>query len=163
MGTAHTHTRNVSGVSLVEVIVGISILAIILLAVGFSVNAFVDARSRLVLDAQALYLAEEGLEITRALRNEDWNTIDALSVDTVYYFDVATTTLAIGSTPEVIDGQFYREVIFREVYRDSDDDIVASTTSGATVDDEIVEAEVSVGGPTATTTLRALIGNISAI
>lgn len=152
-----------SGVSLIEVIVGISILAVILLAVGLSINAFAEARSRLVIDAQTLYLAEEGVEMVRALRDDDWDSIDSYAIDTTYYFDVATTTIAIGSTPEIIDGEFFRQVTFRQVYRNGSDDIVASTTGGASVDDELVEVEVSVGGPTGTTTLRSILSNIFAI
>ena len=152
-----------SGLTLIEVLIGISIIGGILVTIGLSVNAFVTARSELLVETQALYLTEEGVEITRALRNDDWNTVDAFTLDTPYYFAVATTTLAIGSTPEVIDNTFFRQVIFRSVYRNASDDIVASTTGGASVDGELREVEVSVGGPTGTTTLRTILSNLGAI
>lgn len=149
-----------SGITLIEVLVAVSIVSAILVVVGFSVTSFVEARSRLLVNTEALYLAEEGYEIVRALRNDDWATIDGYTVDTTYYLDVATTTIAIGGTPEVIDGTYYRSIIFREVYRDGNDDITASTTPGATVDPDMREVEIAVFGPTGTTTLRAIIGNI---
>lgn len=156
------HTRQ-SGITLIEVLIAISIITAMLVAVGLSVTAYVDARADLLDDMKAVYLAEEGYEVLRALRDEDWNTLDTLSLDTTYYFDLATTTLAVGGTPEVIDGSFTRSFALREVYRDSDDDITASTTTGATVDTEILEVEVTVVGPTGTTSMKSLLSNINAI
>lgn len=156
------HTRQ-SGITLIEVLIAISIITAMLVAVGLSVTAYVDARAALLDDMKAVYLAEEGYEVLRALRDEDWNTLDTLSLDTTYYFDLATTTLAVGGTPEVIDGAFTRSFALREVYRDGDDDITASTTTGATVDTEILEVEVTVVGPTGTTSMKSLLSNINAI
>ena len=130
---------------------------------GISVNTFVDARRALLNDTKSLYLAEEGYETLRALRDDDWNTLDALIIGTTYYLDVATTTIAVSGTPEVIDGEFYRSFVFNDVYRDADDDVTASTTPGATVDPEILEVTVSVFGPSGTSSLTALLTNLHAI
>ncbi len=152
-----------AGVTLIEVLIAISIITSMLVVVGLSVTAYVNARTELLDDMKAVYLAEEGYEMLRALRDDDWNTLDALTRDTIYYFDVATTTLAVGGTPEVVDGSFARSFVLREVYRDGDDDITASTTSGASVDTEIVEVEVTVVGPSGTSSVTSLLSNIDAI
>lgn len=151
------------GITLIEVVVAVGIVAVAIVAIGFSVNAFVDARSALLHNARAVYLAEEGYEILRAVRDDSWNTLDALSINNTHYLDVSTTTLAISGTPEVIDGIYYRSFEFTAVYRDGNDDVTASTTPGATIDNDMLEVEVSVFGPTGTSSMTALISNIYAI
>ena len=46
------------------------------------------------------------------------------------------------------------------IYRNNDDDVVASTTPGASTDPESRIVEVSVGGPSGTTTLTSILSNI---
>lgn len=152
-----------AGITLIEVLIAMSIIATMLIAVGLSVTAYVNARSELLTDLKALYLAEEGYEILRALRDEDWNTLDGLARDTTHYLTVATTTLGVSAVPEVVDGSFTRSFQLREVHRDANDDITASSTPGASVDSEIVFVEVMVVGPTGTTTMTSLLSNIDAI
>ena len=151
------------GITLIEVLAALSIIAVMVVVIGFSVTSFVDARSELLNNTKAVYLAEEGYEILRALRNDDWSIIDALVIGDTNYFAVATTTIAVSGTPEVIDGEFYRSFKLSSVYRDGDDDITDSTTPGAVVDTEILEVTVSVFGPTGTTSLTAILSNIFAI
>ncbi len=151
-----------SGVSLIEVMVAVSIIASMLGVVGFSVQSYVNARANLVNDMKALYLAEEGYEILRALRDDDWTTLSDLTIGSTYYLSVSTTTIATTTTQEIIDGEFYRSFVLDEVYRDGDDDVTVSTTPGATVDPDTLEMTMSVGGPSGTTTLRALLTNLHA-
>ncbi len=152
-----------AGIALVEVVIALGIIASILVAVGYSVTAYVDARSTLLANAKAVYLVEEGYEMLRVLRDDDWDTIDNLTVDTKYTLNVATTTLSVVAGVTTIDDDYAREFFVRELYRDSDDDITASTTSGATIDDDARWVEVSVGGPNGTTTFSAVLANIFAI
>ena len=91
-----------SGITLVEVMVAISIIASIVVAVGFSVTAYVDARSELLNDAKSVYLAEEGYEILRAIRDNDWNVIDVLTIGTTHYLSVSTTSINVSTTPEAV-------------------------------------------------------------
>jgi len=151
-----------SGVTLVEIIIGISIISMIVVAVGVSVTSFVDARSALLDDVKTLYLVEEGHELIKALRSSDWSTFDGLALDTIHYLDVSTSSLAFSTTPEVIDSDFYRSFIIREVYRDGSDDFATSTTPGATVDPDMKEVHVYVQGPNGTTSMPALLANIYA-
>ncbi len=153
--------KNEAGVSLVEVLVAIAIISIILVAVGFSVTAFVSAREKLLNDTKSLYLAEEGYEILRVIRDDDWNTLDALTREATYYLDVSTTTLAVSTTPEVIDGEFYRSFVLNVAYRNNNDDFVE--TGGTLPDAGTVHVEMSVFGPNGTTTLSALLTNLHAI
>lgn len=79
------------------------------------------------------------------------------------YLDVSPASVGVGVSPEIIDSEYRRSFIVREVYRDANDDIVASTTAGATVDDGSREISVYVAGPAGTTTMQAILANVRAI
>lgn len=150
-----------SGITLVEVLVAISVIAVMVMVVGYSVITYVDARSQLVSDMKGLYLAEEGYEMLRFLRDEDWNTIDGLTVGNTYSFSVSTTTIGITNTIEVIDGSYYRSFVVSGVKRNANDDIDFSGVG--TTDDDTKLVTVSVYGPTGTTSLSAILANIYAL
>ncbi len=152
-----------SGVSLIEVIVAMAIITSMLVAVGFSVTSYVDARTQLLDNTKSVYLAEEGYEMLRVIRDDDWSTINGLVNGTTYYFDVTDTTLAITATPEIIDTDFTRSFVLSRAFRDSNDDIVDSSDPSAVVDSGTRVIDVSVAGPTGTSTLKALIANLYAI
>lgn len=152
-----------AGVTLIEVLIGIAIVTSSLIAIGFSVNAYVDARAALLVNMKAMYLTEEGYETLRAIRDNNWNTIEALALDTSHYFSISTTTIGVTATPEVIDTDFTRSFILREVYRNASDDIVSSTTPGATVDDGALEATIYVASPTGTSSMQAILTNLHAL
>lgn len=149
------------GVTLVEVMIAIAIIAIMIVVVGYSVLTYVDARTQLLDDTKGLYLAEEGVELLRALRDEDWNTIDALTLGGTYGLAVSTTTIGIAGATEVIDGVFYRSFVVSEVRRDGNDDIDLS--GGGSVDPNTRSITVSVFGPTGTTSLTSIFTNVNAI
>jgi Tfp pilus assembly protein PilV len=149
-----------TGVSLIEVIVGVGIITVMLVVIGFSITSYIDARAALLDNTKAMYLAEEGYEILRAVRDNNWETIDELSTNTYYYFYVSTSTFATSTTPEIIDAEFRRSFMLRELRRDANDDIVAS---GGTVDSESRLVEVFVGTTNGTTSLEFILTNIFAI
>lgn len=151
-----------SGVSIVEVILGVAIITGMVGAIGLTVNTYVDTREDLLLDTKALYLTEDGLELMRAARDTDWNTIDALPLDTPLAFDLSGGTIAITTTPEVIDSTFTRTFEVHALYRNASDDVVDSSASGATVDDEGRAIEMNVVGTNGTTTLETIITNLYA-
>lgn len=122
------------GVTVVEVMIGLTIFLLIFAFILQTLTIFFSAQRTVLNSTQALYLAEEGQEIVRYVRDVDWNEIEALSVDTPYYLFVATSTVGTTTVPETV-GIFSRSFIVREAFRDADDDIVASTTAGATADD----------------------------
>jgi type II secretory pathway pseudopilin PulG len=152
-----------SGVTLVEVVIGIGIISVSLVAIGLSINTYVAARSALLNNLKATYLAEEGYEIIRAVRDTNWNTIDALTANGTYFLDVSGATPAITTSPEIIDTNFRRSFVLRAVYRNGSDDIVSSTTVGAVIDDGSRQFDIFVSGPNGTTTFQAVLSNIYAI
>lgn len=149
------------GITLIEVLVAVSILAVVSVFVGATVTQFTLTRNQILDETKKAYLAEEGYEILRYMKDDDWSSIDTLSFDTEYYFDISTTTLGIVSNPpEVIDGKFNRGFILQEVHRDGLDNIVASTTGGTTIDNDMKRVFVYVYDNNSTTTYEALLANL---
>lgn len=155
-GYSKTHTR---GISSVEMLVGISIAALILLFVTHAITRFVNVGQETAEKTKALYLAEEGLELVRFVRDESWSNISTLTDGTTYYLDVSSTTVAISGTPEVIDGYYERSFVVDAVERDGNDDIVTSGT--ADPQSKYVTVTVSWDTPTQTTELTSIIADIS--
>lgn len=154
-------TLRQSGITLIEVMVAVAIIAIIAVTVGYSVTTYVQARAALLTDTKALYLAEEGYEILRVLRDEDWNNIDSLTLGNTYSFDVTTTTISLSNTVEVVDSEYYRSFKVSEIERDANDDITFSGFGSADSGARMVM--VAVFGPTGTTSLSGVLTNINAI
>lgn len=151
-----------SGVTLVEVILGISIISIAAVAIGYSIDAYVATRAALLSDLKAAYLAEEGYELVRSVRDDDWMVLGALALDTLHYLDVSSTTATVTATPEVIDGEYTRSFELEALYRNASDDVTTFGAPGATIDDGGRRLEVNVHGPNGTTTFEAIITNIHA-
>ncbi len=151
-----------AGITLIEVVIGISIITIAAVAIGYSINSYVSARAALLSDLKAAYLAEEGYELIRSIRDDDWMVIDALSLGTLHYLDVSSTTATVSATPEVIDGAYTRSFELEALYRNASDDVTTSGAPGATVDDGGRMLNVHVNGPNGTTTFEAIITNIHA-
>ncbi|KKS36970.1 MAG: hypothetical protein A3G49_03355 [Candidatus Sungbacteria bacterium RIFCSPLOWO2_12_FULL_41_11] len=131
------------GVSLIEVIIGATIISIILLALGsiaqFSIGVSKVSTERL----QAVFLASETIEALKTMRDSNWTTrIAPLAAGTSYYLlfvgdHYETTTVQ----PALIDGKFNRYFILENVNRDpATNDISASGTNDP--DTKLVKAVV---------------------
>lgn len=153
-------THNQRGALIVEVVIGISIVLMVLAGVVQTLSIVVQSASDIQERNRTLLLAEEGIEFLFYLRSVDWTNISGLTTNTSYSFSVSTTSVATVSSPEVIDGVYTRTFTIWPVYRDSDDDIVASTTGGAVLDPGAFYAEVFVTSPSATSSLWTIISNI---
>lgn len=149
-------TSTCRGVSVIEVLVGLAILAMVATAATHTVGNFLRGTTTALERTQAMYLAQEGIELVHFLRDDDWHTVSGLTLNTRHYLDVSTTSVAFTGTPETIN-KFERFLVVEEVRRDSDDDIA---TAGGTVDDGSRFVTATVVGPTATATVSTLLTNI---
>ncbi len=111
---------------------------------------------------QAAFLGEEGLEAARIIRDNGWTAnIASLTpgAGLYLYFDGATWKAT--STPAFIDQTFERKVVFDDVYRDGDQNIVSS---GGTLDANIKKVTVFVAwsarGATTTRSLSTYLANV---
>ena len=115
------------GFGLLEIVIASGLVAGSLLAV---ISVFVLAQSTVEFSTQnlqAVFLAEEGLEVLRFLRDSSWRqNISTLSGGTDYYFTFNTLTsewTIAASEPPPIEGVFVRSFRIESVSRDSADNI----------------------------------------
>ncbi len=124
---------NKKGISVIEILVAVAILAIALVSllelVGFSLRA-----SNLVKQTiQAKNLTQETIEAVRNFRNQTSWDIDGLGVlimDNAYHLETTSDTppaWTLVAGEETID-IFTRKVVFGTVFRDANDDIADSGT-----------------------------------
>jgi Tfp pilus assembly protein FimT len=154
--------RGERGVTAIEIVFGVSIAALVLIFSVHSILQFVNAGRVAGEKAKAIYLAEEGLELVRFVRDESWNTISGLSANTTYYLWATGSAVGVTTTPQVTDG-YTRSFRISNVYRNSSDDIVASTTGGASADTDskYVALTVTWGAPTSTVSFTSILTNIN--
>lgn len=131
------------GITSIEVVIGVSIAGIVIVFAANAVSLFINGAREVTEKTQALYLAEEGLELIRFMRDEDWNELGSLSTNAIHYLDISPTTVSTAGGAEVI-GDFTRSFTVANVYRNGDDDIVASTTGGSTADTDAKYVTVTV-------------------
>ena len=153
-----SQTRGVSGV---EMLIGISLAALVLVFTTHAIVRYVNVGSDISDKTVALYLAEEQLELVRYVRDEAWTNISTLTNGTTYYIDIGPASISITSTPQPI-GQYQRGFFVKDVYRNSDDDIVASTTPGSTADADTkyVTSFVTWGSSSSTVSLTSIVADI---
>jgi hypothetical protein len=160
--SAHmTHmNRAAAGSSLVEVVVAAAVLASVALAFLGSFALISRLHERNMDFVKGELLAEEGLEAVRFVRASNWPALSS-SVGSTKYLSLGPSSWSLSSTPEIVDGAFYRSIAISEVRRDASDDIVAS---GGSVDPSTLLVQSSVSwrwrGATSTVSYQAYITNI---
>ena len=135
------------GIGLIEIIIGVSIISLSMVGLIFAFNLFINAGLSNTEKIQAIYLLEESTEVFRYLRDGGWTAnISTLSKNTPYYLILESSSWKATTTSALIDGVFDRTITVYDVYRrDSDSDIVASTSPEAkTLDSNIVQVVANV-------------------
>lgn len=117
------------GIGLIEILVGLSIITIAFLSflvlAQYSLRAQEYSKSKL----EAISLASEVIEATQSVRDENWNNIVSLSLETQYYPVISDNKWTLTTiNPGPISEIYNRWVILEKVYRDANDDISSSGT-----------------------------------
>lgn len=137
------HNKNitrklVSGFTIIEVLVACSIISISMFALMQTASKGLRLSIYALNKSQASLLLEEGAEAVKSIRDNNWATINGLSLNTPHYLffntstklwtlDSANTVSLSGHIPTYpIDGVFRRTVVVEPVCRDSNDDILDS-------------------------------------
>jgi type II secretory pathway pseudopilin PulG len=147
------------GITTVEVVFAVAIMGLVVVFTTSTLGLFFSTSHEIINKTQAMYLAEEGMELLRYKRDQDWINIDALSLGTQHYLRVDGFNLQIVSTPEIIDEKFTRSFILDEVSRDVNGDI----DSSGTVDDNSKLVEFTVSWATGSITLTSILTNLNGI
>jgi hypothetical protein len=152
----------IRGITAVEVVIGVSIAALVLIFTTNAIVRFVNVGLDIADKTEALYLAEDALEILRFIRDEDWNEVGELTTGTTYYLDVSPSTVAITGTPEIV-GTYARSFVTAPVYRDnaSDDIVPSGAGTYADADSKYVTATVSWDGGAESVSLTAILTDIN--
>ncbi len=130
---------------MIEIVIASAIISIAVFSLS-SVFIMASRTETQSLDKiRANFLAEEGMEAMRFLRDKSWSgNLTSLSSGTNYYltFNTATSKWSAGSSnPGAIDTIYTRIVTVENVYRNSFDDIVSS---GGTLDPNSKKVNVNV-------------------
>jgi hypothetical protein len=149
------------GNSIVEVVVGATILSVVALAFLGAMAALSRFHERDMYAIKGSLLTEEGIEALRYIKDTGWANISSVPVNQTRYLLVSPNAWAITTNPEIIDGVFYRSFKISQVQRNSTDDIVSS---GGVVDLNTLLLDVSVSwqqrGSTTTSEYKTYITNI---
>jgi Tfp pilus assembly protein PilW len=135
------------GIGIVETLVGLSILVSAVLVLMAAFNNYINIAIRETNVLTATYLAEEGVEATRSIRDAGFAAdIATQTTGTPYHIVFNGTDWDFTATPQIIDGKFTRTVTLDDVYRrDSDSDIVdVSSGDPKTLDPETKKVTVVV-------------------
>ena len=133
------------GFGLLEIVIAVSIISATIFSLSFVFIIANKLEGESLNKIRANFLAEEGLEALRFLRDKGWSgNLSALAPGTTYYlsFNAASSVWSIStSDPGLIDNLFSRKVTVENVYRNSADDIVSS---GGILDPDTKKFNVSV-------------------
>lgn len=159
MHSSSSQSKYQKGASLIEVIIGLFLLLLVLGFISATITNYVQTRERLLTGLQQQYLAEEAYEVVRFLRDEDWSAISGVPLGDTRYLALATSTVAMTTTPEVVLG-FDRSIQFSSVRRDGNGTIVPEGTTGGTIDSNARLLRVDVTNSISTTSVEALVTNL---
>jgi prepilin-type N-terminal cleavage/methylation domain-containing protein len=150
------------GFSLIEIIIASSIFLLAVTTIFSSYAIALKATVKNTAYLQAAFLAEEGNEALKNMRDFGWsNYVGSLSVGTPYRLSWTAGMWQATTTNTFIDGKFDRAFVLSAVSRDGSNNIVSS---GGTVDTNTKKVVVSVswneGGATTTKTMESYVSNI---
>jgi len=114
------------GFTVIEILVAIFIIGLTLTSLfslyGISLKTTTQNKNKIA----ALNLASENLEITRAIRDDNWNNIASLTMGTNYHLNKNDSNKWIFIQGAETQKGFTRKVIIDNVSRDTNDNIVTS-------------------------------------
>ena len=117
------------GFSLVEMVIMISVATFSILIIWKIYASFIRISVSNPSLFQASFLAEEGIEAVKFMRDDSWTSnIDSLSSGTSYVLAFNNVSWEATTTLSLIDNQFDRRVVFEDVNRDGAGDIAVSGT-----------------------------------
>jgi type II secretory pathway pseudopilin PulG len=144
--------RMKKGMGLVEVLVAVFIFTIILSSLILVSNMYLSGAGDNLRLTQAAYLAEEGVEAVKTIRDNSWTNISAMATGTKYYLATTSSAWATTTTKVYIDNFFLRYFILEDAMRDNNSRDILDT--GTIVDSKTRKLTVFVSwlGKTGTTT-----------
>jgi type II secretory pathway pseudopilin PulG len=135
------------GAGLVEIIVAVFVFSIVLGSLITASNMYLSGASDNLKSTQGAYIAQEGIEALKIMRDYSWDTITALSTSTNYYltWNTSSSTWVATVTPTTPDSVFNRTFNIYPIYRDNlTGDSTTSPAVGFTFDPNTKKVDVTV-------------------
>lgn len=118
------------GIIILEILIAVAIIGLVFLALAEVGNLALKFNSQLKNNAIASNLTAEAMEATKSVKEESWQALGALSLDTPYHpiknGSPLKWALSAGAENITSGSIFTRQVVLNRVWRDSNDDIVLS-------------------------------------
>ncbi|MEK9183485.1 MAG: prepilin-type N-terminal cleavage/methylation domain-containing protein [Patescibacteria group bacterium] len=115
------------GFGLVEVVISVSIISLSILGVMLVAQLSQKVIGESTKKVQAAFLAEEGIEAVKSMRDRSWQTdISLLNVGSDYYISFNGTAWVSTTTNAYLNNIFERKFVVNNVYRNVSDDIAES-------------------------------------
>ena len=115
------------GFGLVEVVISVSIISLSILGVMLVAQLSQKVIGESTKKVQAAFLAEEGIEAVKSMRDRSWQTdISLLNVGSDYYISFNGTAWVSTTTNAYLNNIFERKFVVNNVYRNVLDDIAES-------------------------------------
>ena len=116
--------------TIAEIMVVLGIISIALFAINYLVTLSLQANGLGLLYTKGIFFAQEGLEVMRILKNQDWQSnITPLGEGTLYYPVLTGGTWSLETvSPGSLDSIFTRFITIEDVFRDADQNIAPSGT-----------------------------------
>jgi len=153
--------RSNKGFGLIEIVIASSIISMAVVSLSYVLVLSNRLSSRASDEIRANFIAEEGIEAIRFLRDKSWTTDLSVLVPNTDYFvilDTSTGQWSISTTePGLLGDLFRRTIRVDSVYRDPSFDIVAS---GGTIDPETLRITSLVTWQYGTTSLETYLSNM---
>ncbi len=116
---------------MVEVVVAAAIMIFLVFGVVSTYFFYLRISLSNPLRIKAALMSEEGIEVLKFLRDEQWSSVGSLSPSTDYYLQFDGADWNITTTPQFTDPRFERKFTVENVNRDANGNIVLS---GGTLD-----------------------------
>jgi len=121
--------KNQRGISVIEIIVCLAIIMITFWSFAGIAQYSLKIQEQSNAKIEAINLASEAIEAIRSVRNESWDNISSLSLETKYYPIISENKWILTLTdPGIIGGTYDRSIIIERVYRDINDNISETGT-----------------------------------
>jgi len=150
------------GFALVEIIIASAVMVIVVLAVMNAFSSYVKASKNNLDSVKASYLAEEGIEAVKIMRDNSWNQkIATITVGSAFPINWTGTNWATTSSNVLIDGKYDRTIVLNNAYRNAGTNDL-ETTGSLDVNTKKVTVNVSWSnnGSTTTKVLETYITNL---
>ncbi|MFC1623666.1 hypothetical protein ACFL05_00925, partial [Patescibacteria group bacterium] len=148
------------GISLLEVVIGISIIFVLVVSVVSTYNFFFRVAQKNTKTVKVEFLLEEGAEALRSIRDSGWEDFVNISSDTDHHLIFEEGVWKSTENNIYTDDIFERKFIITDVYRDNEDDI----SETGTLDSGSKKAEVFVSwsesGATTTQSISTILTNL---